>query len=312
MTLQQRLATAEQMLEQEIEKRRAEGTEDSFAGRLGIASFRHHVDELKRLANREQEAPFTEVLEVRVSGSRFSFGSAPLESLSEFTAEIRRIFGYTCLRIIEGSQKKRVPSHIYSGLNLRLSALEAGSTKLIIAADSEKQLFEDSLAREASQRLMHVFGSEPDGPEFLESVTDIGPLAARRLKKLTFAMVEMDLGLSIQWISRGTVSGGYSQNKNRLARLAQALNSTTFTEEVETSVQGIIELLSARSRIHLRSADGKLLRITYPQRLLSEISTLSIGQQIKARVLMSSVTYKLTGETETLFELIKVERSPAQ
>jgi hypothetical protein len=270
-----------------------------------LESFKRHVEELRKIASREREKPFIEILDLRVSGSRFTFGTIPLEVLSDFAAELRRVFGYTCLRIVEGGLKrKRVSPDLYSTLNLRLPGLETGSSRLIIAADSNVELFSGSLASDAIDRIISVFAANEDHHNFLQAITEMGPLAARRLKQLISGMVALDVSLDITWISQGSILGEVSSNRNRLASLAQELNTTTVQESERTIEDGIVEMLSANRRLRIRRDDGVLLRISYPRKLLDEISGLRLGQRIRTEILQTVARYQYTGEQEVFLELV--------
>jgi len=278
-----------------------------FGSTLALESFKRHVEELRKIASREREKPFVEILDLRVSGSRFTFGTIPLEVLSDFAAELRRVFGYTCLRIVEGGlKKKRVSPDLYSTLNLRLSGLETGSSRLIIAADSNVELFSGSLASDAIDRIIAVFSANEDHHNFLQAITEMGPLAARRLKRLISGMVALDVSLDITWISRGSILGEVSSNRNRLASLAQELNTTTVKESERTIEEGTVEMLSANRRLRIRRDDGVLLRISYPRKLLDEISGLRLGQRIRTEVLQTIARYQYTGEQEVFLELVAI------
>jgi hypothetical protein len=111
---------------------------------------------------------------------------------------------------------------------------------LIVAADSEKMLFSDSLARQAAQRIFSIFRLDPSDTEFLESVSDIGPIAARRLKRLMFGIVKMDLDLGIEWISRGTIFRGIQLKPKQAcaARFGPERNDDKPTRRVLNRRQG--------------------------------------------------------------------------
>ena len=119
-------------------------------------------------------------------------------------------------------------------------------------------------------------------------------------------MVLLDVDLGIQWTSQGTMLSDYFANRNRIASLAQELSSTTVREDEKVTIEGTVELLSANRRINIRSLDGVLRRISYPRKLMDQISGLGLGDAVRAEILQTTAIYRYRGEEQSFLELLRI------
>lgn len=303
MSVLSKLQEARALLEQKMAE-----AGDSLAASLEVASMKAHVQQLELLAAIEATESRVESIEFRFSGKRFQGGSMPLGALASAANEIKKMLGYAALRSIQGGlDRRRVPKTLYEELDLRLAGLQPGSTRLAITASSERDLLDDGLAKRALERFFAVLHSGVAQEDFLESVLDFGPSSAKRLRELLNMARSNESGLDVTWTFGGDVVDSWAGSRESVERVASALGETEIEDRVLVTYTGIIELLSKNERVQLRTAEGKLIRILFPKRLLDQVSKLRLNQVASLKCEVVESLNRMTSERSTYAELVAVE-----
>jgi len=280
----------------------------SYAHHIEAESLRSHLEELQVLSSLEDGTGGYEVLDFRFIADSFSAGSMPLATISKASNEIRRLIGHAALRFVHGGiDRKRVPAEVYSDLDLRLAGLLPGSSRLLVVAAANRDLLDDGMAKGAIERVFSVLNSESFGEEFIERTMDLGPLAAKRLREV-LRIARVHNGASeLTWSYRGTQLNTWFGDIDRVNSMTNALEMTEIEESTVQTLFGSIELLSKRERIHLREATGQLTKILFPMRMLSEVSELHLGQEVRLRCQVTATENPATEERTTYVELLEIE-----
>jgi hypothetical protein len=217
------------------------------------------------------------------------------------------MLGYAALRLIRGGvDRKRVPEDLYDELDLRLAAVLPGSSRLVITTAAHRDLLDDGLAKGSLERVFRVLESEGRGSEFLEAITDLGPSSARRLRELLHLVRASSAELDLYWRYAGQTVRRWNGTDTALASVAHALDVTELHALDEVFLAGVIELLSKRERIHLRTEEGRNIRVLFPKRLLAKVSELHLDQHVRLRCSVTETLNPFTGEMSTFYELLEV------
>lgn len=282
--------------------------ESSFAHEIAAASFATHVDELKQILTAEKADSSFEIVEFRLRAPAFRQGAVPLRMISHATEDIRRMIGYAALRLVQGGiKRKRVPDDLYDLLNLRLAGVLPGSSRLVVAAAAHRDLFDDGIAKDALNRIFTVLFSNGSGDAFLESVTDLGPSSARRLRDFLKLVRRYSAEVDFTWRYNGTVVQNWIGSSEVIEKVSNALEVTELREQDEIILTGRVELLSKRERIHLRLESGELVRILYPKSLLDLVSTFHLDQKLTLFCQVTETENPLTLESSIFYELLGIQ-----
>jgi hypothetical protein len=278
-----------------------------FAFKLASLSMASHIDDLAQQSAIEASASLFEHVELRLIAAKFSDGSAPLELIAKLSDNFRHTVGYAALRLIRGgSSKRRIPRRLYQDLDLRLLGLLPGSSRMVISVNSNRDIFDDGIAKGSLERIFRLLLTNGEGNEFMESVTDLGPQSSVWLRRLLDSIIGECADFEMLWRYRGDIILSWQANQRILSRLSAALASTDVSIVEDLLISGNVELLSKRERIHLLSDDGNRYRILYPKHLLPAVSELHLDQAVVLRCAVVEANNPLTEETTTSYELLDV------
>lgn len=288
-------------------KFRSDSLQDDFAKSLAASSLDFHVDELSSLIAAEEYRPVIELVDFRIMAPGLEQGSMPLGLLAKATNEIRKMIGHAALRLSEGGLRRhRVPNELYEFLNLRLVGLLPGSSRLLVAADSNRDLFDDGIAKQALERIFAVLYSGGEGQRFLEAIAELGVSSTRQLKNLLHLLRDNGAEIDVSWKYSGQEAGTWHGNYNAISAVMTALDLTELTETDDIDLDGVIELLSKRERINLRLSTGQGIKVIYPRRLLPRVAELHLDQRVMLKCRVMQTSNPNTGESTTSYELLEI------
>lgn len=278
----------------------------AFSLQLVAQSLKSHVDDLRQQLSALEDKATIELIELRLQSQRFSSGSIPLGLLANIAEELRLMLGYAALRLFQGGiRKKRVPAELYGDLDMRLAGVLPGSTRLLITAASGRDLFGDGITKNALDRVFAVLVSNGQGQDFLQAVTDLGPLSAKHLRGLLHLIRLNGASVDISWRYGGETVNAWIGSAESIQNVEDALDLTNLTASEEIVLEGVIELLSKRERIQLVCGE-RSIRVLFPKRLLNIVSALHLDQTVKLKCSVTETSNPLTGESSTFYELIEV------
>lgn len=280
----------------------------TFANRLALESMQSHVDDLRQQLSLLDNRPVIELVELRLKAQKFADGSIPLRLLAKLVEDFRQMLGYAAMRLTRGgADRKRVPEEVYDELDLRLSAVLPGSSRLVLTTSSNRDLLGDGLAKGAIERFFRVLQTGGAGPEFLEAITDLGPSSAKRLRDLLHQVQSSNAQLDLSWRYSGETVKQWRGDDDAINAVTHALDVTEINAREEVTFAGIVELLSKRERIHLRTEEGRAIRVLFPVRLLPRVAELHLDQHVRLRCSVTETLNPYTGETATFYELLQVD-----
>lgn len=286
----------------------AKAKEGSFAHSLSAESFSEHLSELRQLANIEDDQPLFELIDFRLMSPSLNTGSVPLSLISKAAEEIRTMVGYAALKLIQGGiDKHRVPKDLYESLDLRLSGVLPGSSRLVVTANSERDLLDDGLAKGALERIFTVLDTNGQGSDFLEAVTELGPSSAKHLREFLSLIKSYDAEADFTWKYSGSKVRNWIGSRTSINKVCSSLEVTEITDQEKLFLTGKIELLSKREKIALRTPEDKLINVLYPKRMLPIVSELHLDQEVTLQCQVTETMNPLTNESSVFYELLQIK-----
>lgn len=286
---------------------RVHQVEPSFASRLAADSMTAHVEDLQQQIGLLDARPIIELVEMRLKAPGFEDGSIPLRLIAKISEEFRQMIGYAALRLTRGGiDRKRVPDDLYDELDLRLAAVLPGSSRLVMTASASRDLLDDGLSKNALSRFFRVLETRGTGENFLEAIADLGPSSAKRMRDLLHLVVASNAEVDLTWRYSGETVKAWKGTHQALSEVTHALDVTEINAREEALLSGSVELLSKRERIHLRSDEGRIIRVLFSLNLLPRVSELHLDQHVRLRCSVTETLNPYTGETATFYELLQV------
>ena len=301
------LKQIEEASRQQLALNKSAQEEGGYAFKLASLSMQSHIEELSQAYAIEASSSIFEHVELRLIASQFSDGSASLDLIAKLSDSFRHMIGYAALRLTTGGiTKKRIPKHLYQDLDLRMLALLPGSSRMVISANSNRDFFNDGIAKGSFERVFAVLLTNGEGDDFMEKATDLGPQSSIWLRKMLDVIIAESADFEIAWRFRGETICAWQANQHKLTRLSAALASTEVTTTENQLITGTIELLSKRERVHILSGDGDRFKILYPKDLLPAVAKLHLDQVVSLRCAVIEARNPLTDEITHSFELLEV------
>ncbi len=301
--LRKKSAKAKELLE--FAKSKSESGD--FAYKLAARSFESHLDELSQIELTSQTTSAFEILDFRIIAPNLKTGSAPLDLISKLSKEIRKTLGYAALRLTQGGiGRKRIPKRLHGELDLRLQGLLPGSSRFIISANSNRDLFDYGLSKGAIERMFAVLTSMGHGEDFLTSVNILGPSGAKSLREFLKVIKSYSAEAEFTWKYLGDDISRWDGTKEAIDSVTSALEVTEIMEQEKIVLHGKVELLSKREKIELRVSEGNLLKILYPKSKLPVVSELHLEQEVTLYCQVTETENPLTNESSIFYELLEV------
>ena len=282
----------------------------SFAHELQANSLRSHINDLEKIAALEVVSNGVELIDFRFIANIFKAGVMPLNIVAKAADQIQKLIGYTALRLTPGGiDLNHVPEKLYQQLDLRLVGILPGSARLVVVTAANRDLFDDGIAKQSIERILHVLkaGDKGNGDEFLERVTALGPFAAKRLRGVLHIAQSNDAKLELTWSYQGQQIDQWNGDRERVRAVTEALEQTEQTDHGTITLSGVVELLNKRERINIRSESNELFKILFPKRMLTEVSKLHLNQTVSLRCQVMETQNQTTKETSTQYELLSIE-----
>jgi hypothetical protein len=289
----------------EVEQLIAINDRSTEAARLSAVSLENHLDELRGQLRIEKQRRMYEVVELHLAGYAARDGSLPLPLLGKLAQHLSDGLHGVARFLYSGKQSGRVPRQIVETLNLRLSAIGTGSTRLIIAGDTSPDLFGRSLIEEGLTSTFQLLQS--DSPDTLmAAVAKVGTKSAMALRSVLATLADNRLNVEMLWTTPTNQEVRFHGSPTTMRDLAVSLGGFEPGGDTPVRVSGEIVTLSSRELFEMRSGTGELIRATVPGELLARIKTLHVGQDIDARLRRTTVVNRITQAEKATLTLEEV------
>lgn len=243
-------------------------------------SFQAIRDEAKRddlLAKAELAG---ELIDFRFLGPRAENGSMPLGQFLDVMTPINHGLNKAAYRLRHGKEAHRVGVEIKDTLNLKMSGVGYGSTRIFVTGDNRTDLTGNQLL---GQTLTQTFGLLNAGNEnFYDYVDAIGSAAAKKFGEALHNTKKHGLSAEFTW-KRDRNPLSWQGRSAEIERVLELIETTNDPEQYEQDLDGVVATIADTGVIYIRQGGAKV-KIRYPMKLIKEAEQLNMNQNVVLRV----------------------------
>ena len=279
---------------------------DNFSHTLGISSLKAQLSELEKQLMHEKAKRDKEVIEIRLKG-RTANGTIPLEVLAKLADGLSGTVLNASYFIQFGQKIKKIKAkEIHDIVDLRLAGISTGSTRLFVTANTSPDLFGRSLAEESLYHSFNLLLSEsPD--ELTESASKIGKESVKKLYKFITSISNAEMEVDLNWSSPASENYNWVGNKQTLLRVAQSLTNIQMSEPEIVEFSGELITISLRGTFEIESDDKRIFKGSFPNNIIDEIKTLTIGSNYVGKLEMRTIINLATESEKIYYTLLSIK-----
>ena len=278
---------------------------NNFSHKLSVDSLKSQITELEKQLRFEKTKRDKEVIEIRLKG-RTANGTIPLEVLAKLADGLSGTILNASYFIQFGQRVKKVKAkEIHDIIDLRLAGLSTGSTKLFVIANSSPDLFGRSLAEESLKNSINLLQSETSD-ELTEFASKIGKESVKKLYKFITSISNADLEVDLNWSSPTNENFNWEGNKQKLLSVAQSLTNIQMSEPEVIELSGELITISLRGNFEIKADDKRSIRGIFPNNLLEEIKTLTIGSNYACQLEKRTIVNLATESEKVYYTLLNI------
>lgn len=278
---------------------------NDFSHKLSIDSLKSQIAELEKQLMQEKAKRDKEVIEIRLKG-RTADGTIPLEVLAKLADGLSGTVLNASYFIQFGQKVKKIKvKEVHDIVNLRLAGISTGSTRLFITANTSPDLFGRSLAEESLKHSFNLLQSE-SADELTESASKIGKESVKKLYKFITTISNAELEVDLNWNSPTSQNYNWEGNKQTLLRVAQSLTNIQMNDPETIDFSGELISISLRGTFEIKLDDKRTIKGEFPNNLLEEIKTLTIGSNYAGKMEKQTIVNMATESEKIYYTLISI------
>ncbi len=278
----------------------------NFARRLSAESLRQHIEDLQSQLRHALELREKEVVELHLQGAHASYGRIPLLVLGKIAQSLAEAISNASLRVQSGVESSgRITKEISSLLNLQLSGIMPGSTRLFITGDTAPDLFGQSVIGESLERTFDLLAAE-SGEDLTQSISKVGTKTSKKLSELLKVLEAEEFEVELRWSSPSERNYEWKADVPKMKRITSTLESISELPPETLSVNGTLYMMSLKGSFEIHSNDGTSYKGQFPLALLKEIKPLHLGDEITAGVEKRIIQNRTTGVSKTFHTLLSI------
>jgi len=273
-----------------------------FSVQLALNSWKTHQEELQQELRQAKCALQHEVVELRLVGMRMD-GSIPLRLLSKLADKFNGALAHAAFHLRHGiSPSRGIPEDMAREIDLRLSGLAFGSTRLMFAGNITPDTTGDSPMEGALEQIFDVL-SAPSPEKIRELVTVIGVQATKSLSEMLGVLERQSIGAELTWPAPNSkvYKWGGSLEAVRAAHEKLSIFETLKPEVV--TLFGTITDLKENGAIYIRSDRAKH-KISYNKQQYSKIQQYRLGMEVRLKTMKYVRIQPLTDRELATYKLI--------
>lgn len=258
---------------------RARSNPDEFWLQAAAENQRDAVGKVGREIVRARAEEAGELIDLRLLGPRAD-GSISLDAFIKIMEPLSRAWKAAAQRLRYGQDDSRIPGAIADQLNLKLSGLSYGSTRVYVTGNGTPDLTGESLLQAT---LSHTFGLlTASQSDFYDAVDAVGGKAANSLAEAAKAIDSAGFSAELTWHSpAGRLQ--WLGRHDEIVRFRSWVETIAEPEEYEEEIRGVVAAIKDTGKIDLRTDDGKVI-VRYPLSLTSEVQRLAISTPTRLSV----------------------------
>ena len=281
---------------------------NDFSHQLSIDSLKAQIAGLEKQMMYEKAKRDKEVIEIRLKG-RTADGTIPLEVLAKLADGLSGTVLNASYFIQFGQKVKKIKvKEVHDIVNLRLAGISTGSTRLFVTANTAPDLFGRSLAEESLKHSFNLLQSE-SADELTESASKIGKESVRKLYKFITTITNAEMEVDLKWNSPTNENYNWDGNKQTLLRVAQSLTNIQMSDPETIDFSGELIAISLRGTFEIKLDDKRTIRGEFPNNLLEEIKTLTIGSNYAGKMEKQTIVNMATESEKVYYTLISIHHT---
>ncbi|TVU83599.1 MULTISPECIES: hypothetical protein [Pseudoalteromonas] len=301
--LEAKITQAETLLDSKFEQL-SQGSD--FALELSISSLKAHVRDLSFQLKTEKEQRKKEVIELRLMGYEVDNGSVPLELLANLSKYFSGLITSASAKLKIGQDVSGViSSEITYPLNLRFADIAQGSSRLFITGDTSPDLFGESLLENSLNGLFELLNSD-----FNEGLSDqvhfMGLRSTHNLAEFLKVLRKRSIELELSWSAPNDTKHFWKGRRDKIEILEKLLDGFSASEPVNTTVVGVVELISRSGKLDIRQASDELVKVTYSKKLFEDVRKLRLGDVVRLDCKETTIFNSSTEEEKKKYSLLRV------
>lgn len=291
--LERQLAQVNQFIDRDT--RALESSPGKYSLQIALNSWRSHQDGLHQELRQAKADLQLEVVQLRLIGMRMD-GSIPLKLLSKLSDCFNRALSYAAYHLRHGSNPKRgIPESLAREMDLRLSDLAFGSTRLIFAGNVSPDMTGESIMEGALEQIFDVLKA-PTTDRIKELVSVIGVPATKALSDMLGVLEASKIGAELSWPAPNSKIYHWGGTLEAVRLTHERLCAHQDIKPEPTTLFGVVADLKENGTIYVRSGDTKQ-KVSYNRQQFPEIQKLSLGMPISIKV-MKYVRYVASEDRE--------------
>ena len=295
----------------EDEERLKKEPEDLFF-RVSYESNKYDLLQLQKKLKEEKEKRYIEVLDLRFIGNDMERGSIPLRLLSKISDFFSAAILSSSNKYLYGRDKARFSKDLLQIVDLRLSDIAYGSTRLIVTGNTSPDLMGYSVLEEVLKNLFTLFHAYDNQEEYSDKFEDylhnFGQRGVKNLLNFLNLLVHDGIEIEMSWDDPGNYLNVWRGNKFKLAKIYNHLASAELRDPEIVNIWGKVKLLSESGRILLtNSDDNKTTSIKFSQSQYMQVQQLTLGQLVCVECEKQKMFNTQTNTYKDYFSFIEIK-----
>jgi len=259
-------------------RERAHNAPDDFFLQLAAQAQEDAAHDIQRALAIAEEAG--ELVDLRLIGPQAN-GSISLDWFIAAMNPLSKAWKLAAHRLRYGQDAVRsIGDDVVDALNLKLSGLAYGSTRIFVTGNGTPDLTGESLLQATLTQTFSLLNAAPG--DFYDAVDAIGGKSAHQLSEFMKALSDAGLAAQVTWQSPQGVRTweGHPAEINRLRTMLETLREP---ERYQETIEGRVAGITDTGRLDLRTDKGKV-SIRFPLRLTQQVQCLTITTPTRLRV----------------------------
>lgn len=295
---------------EEDEKRLTIEPDDVFL-HISYQSNKYDLEQLYYKLIAEKNKRSVEVLDLRLRGADLNFGSIPLKLLSKISDFFSSAILASSNKFFYGRDRARFSKELQDVIDLRLSGMALGSTRLVVTGKSAPDMFGFSVLEEVLNNffiVLHAYGNgEPTNlSEAEEGLFNFGQRGVKSLLDFTGILIRDNIEIDLTWDDPSNIIRIWKGDTVRLSKMHAALSSARIEAPKTVDVVGTIKLLSESGRILLNTIDTKTISVKFSPSQYIDVQELTLGRLVSIKCEKQKIFNTSTNNFRDFYSFIEI------
>jgi hypothetical protein len=276
---------------------------NKFSTKLSLDSWITHQEELRQELRQAKAALQFEVVELRLIGRRMD-GSIPLRLLTKLSGKFNTILAHTAYHLRHGKgPKQKGLEPLFDEMDMRLSGLTFGSTRLVFAGNIAPDLTGDSAMGGALEKIFSVLETQEQA-QIRELVTVIGVPATKTLSELLGDLERQDIGAELTWPAPNAKLYKWGGSLADVRQAHERLSPLERIKPEEITLHGRVAQLKDTGAFYIREEGGGQVKISYNRQQYEHVQQYTLGMQVELNVMRYVERDPLSEQERATYKLV--------